>query len=217
MIVTIDGPAGAGKSTVARALAERLGFRLLDTGAMYRAVTLAALRADMDEYDADALTNLAKRVSIELTDDRVLLDDEDVTDAIRTPEVSREIHRAADNPEVRAHLVQLQRKIAANVDIVCEGRDQGTVAFPHADCKIFLVASPDERARRRHAELTERGSDISLDDVLADQIDRDRRDAARPVGALRKADDAHEVTTDGLTLDAVVDQLEAIVRRAMDC
>ena len=212
MIVTIDGPAGAGKSTVARQLAERLGFRLLDTGAMYRAVTLAALEAQIDLADAGAMAALAKQISIAFECQHVLLNGEDVSEAIRTPEVSRNIYRAADNPEVRAHLVSLQRQIAEDTDIVCEGRDQGTVAFPNADCKIFLVASSAERARRRRDELAGRGIEMPLQQVLAEQDQRDQRDASRPVGALRKADDAHEVCTDGLTLEEVVAQLEAIVR-----
>ena len=212
MIVTIDGPAGAGKSTVARALAERLGFRLLDTGAMYRAVTLAAQRAAINEDDPHAMAELARQINIAFDGQNVLLDDEDVTEAIRTPEVSRNIYRAADNPKVRAHLVELQRQIADDADIVSEGRDQGTVAFPHADCKIYLVASSAERARRRRAELAERGVEMSLEEVLAEQDLRDHRDTKRPIGALRKADDAHEFCTDGLTLEEVVKQLENIVK-----
>ena len=212
MIVTIDGPAGAGKSTVARALADRLGFRLLDTGAMYLAVTLAMLRAEVAEGDDEALVEVARNSHIELQDHQVILDGEDVTEAIRVPEVSRSIYRVADNPQVRAHLVELQRQIAQATDIVCEGRDQGTVAFPHADHKIFLVASPSERARRRQEDLAGRGIDMPLAEVLAEQDLRDQRDTSRPVGALRKAEDAHEVCTDGMTLEEVVGQLEAIVR-----
>jgi cytidylate kinase len=212
MIVTIDGPAGAGKSSIARSLAERLGFQFLDTGAMYRAVALAALRAGLGDGDGERIGRLASELSIVLRHERTLLSDEDVSAAIRTSEVSAAVYLAADNVSVRRRLVELQREIAGSRDTVTEGRDQGTVAFPHAECKIFLTASPEERARRRHAELAARGEPITLDDVLAQQADRDRRDASRPVGALVKAADAVEVWTDGLTRDEVVERLEQIVR-----
>ncbi len=212
MIVTIDGPAGAGKSSVARQLARRLGFQFLDTGAMYRAVALAALRAGLGDGDADQIAELAEKLSLVFLGDRVLLNGADVTAQIRTSEVSAAVYLAADNPRVRARLVDLQRQIAGSQDTVTEGRDQGTVAFPHAECKIFLTASPEERARRRHAELTARGEKVSLAEVLAQQTERDRRDAIRPVGALVKAADAVEVLTDGLTSDEVVSRLERIVR-----
>jgi cytidylate kinase len=214
MIVTIDGPAGAGKSSVARALAQRLGFHYLDTGAMYRAVALAAVRAGLND-DAAAVAALAKRVQIQLEDQRVLLDGEDVSLDIRTPEVTSLIYLASDNAAVRARLVELQRQAAAEGDWVCEGRDQGTVAFPDAACKIFLTATPEERARRRREELAQRGSHVPLDEILAQQTERDARDATRPVGPLRKAADAIEVLTDGLTLGEVVSKLEAIVRPRM--
>jgi len=214
MIIAIDGPAGAGKSTVARRVASELGLTFLDTGAMYRAVTLAALQANLSAEDPDKIAELANRINIELREDRVLLDGVDVTESIRTPEVTQVIHIAADNPEVRDCLVQLQRREAASGDIVCEGRDQGTVAFPDADLKFFVTATPVERARRRQEDLRERGVDLTLAQILADQTDRDQRDAHRPVGALRKADDAIEVLTDGLTLQQVVDKLESLVRRS---
>lgn len=212
MIVTIDGPAGAGKSSVARQLARRLGFQFLDTGAMYRAVALAALRAGLGDDDADKIAKLAERLAIEFQGDRVLLDGQDVTQAIRTSEVAAAVYLAADNPRVRARLVELQRQIAGQKDTVTEGRDQGTIAFPIAECKIFLTATPQERARRRHAELAGRGETISLEEVLAQQTERDRRDAIRPVGALVRAADAVEVLTDSLTAEQVVDRLEEIVR-----
>jgi cytidylate kinase len=147
-----------------------------------------------------------------ILEDRVLLNGMDVTAQIRTSEVSAAVYLAADNPRVRARLVDLQRQIAGAQDTVTEGRDQGTVAFPNAECKIFLTASPEERARRRHAELTARGEKVSLGEVLTQQTERDRRDAVRPVGALIKADDAIEVLTDGLTSDEVVSRLEEVVR-----
>jgi cytidylate kinase len=140
------------------------------------------------------------------------LDGEDVSEAIRTSEVSAAVYLAADNVSVRRRLVELQRQIAAGRDIVTEGRDQGTVAFPNAECKIFLTASPEERARRRHEELSSRGETVTFAEVLAQQRDRDQRDATRPVGALIKAADAILVSTDGLTLDEVVERLVQLVK-----
>ena len=212
MIVTIDGPAGAGKSTVAKSLAERLGFRFLDTGAMYRAVTLATLRRGLAGKDAEGWAALARRVEIGFEGPRVLLDGEDVTAAIRTSQVTSHIRYAADNPQVREHLVKHQQKIGQTGDIVTEGRDQGTVAFPHAECKIFLTASPEERARRRVEDLRQRGETPSLAEVLAQQVARDQRDSSRAVGPLLKAPDAVEVVTDGLSIDEVVGRLVDIVR-----
>jgi len=212
MIVTIDGPAGAGKSSAARELARRLGFRFLDTGAMYRAVTLAARERGVDLADAAALARMVRDILVELDGSRVLLDGNDVTAAIRKFDITTAIHHAADNPDVRGQLVIWQREAAAGQDVVTEGRDQGTVVFPKAECKIFLTAGEEERARRRHADLHGRGENIPFDDVLANQRLRDQRDASRPVGALVKADDAVEVTTDGMSPDEVVSRLEEIVR-----
>jgi cytidylate kinase len=212
MIVAIDGPAGAGKSSAARALARRLGFRFLDTGAMYRAVALAALRRGHDWTKPEALAELARRLKIEIDERRVLLDGEDVTDAIRTSEVTSFTHYAANNAAVREHLVALQRQVAGSDNVVAEGRDQGTVAFPDAECKIFLTATPAERARRRLLDLERRGETASFEDVLAQQTLRDERDAAREVGPLRPAEDAIQVFTDGLSPEKVVDRLEELVR-----
>jgi cytidylate kinase len=212
MIVTIDGPAGAGKSSAARGLARRLGFRFLDTGAMYRAVTLAARERGLDLADPAQLDALVTAIRIELAGDRVLLDGRDVTDAIRKFEIASATHYAADNPTVRAQLVIWQREAARGQNVVTEGRDQGTVVFPHAECKIFLTADERERAQRRHRDLAARGEHIPFDEVLANQQLRDERDASRQVGALKKADDAVEVSTDGLSQDEVIAQLERIVR-----
>jgi cytidylate kinase len=212
MIVTIDGPAGAGKSSAARGLARRLGFRYLDTGAMYRAVTLAARQRGIDLEDADALAQLVTQIRVELAGDRVLLDGDDVTDAIRKFAIATSTHYAADNAAVRGQLVVWQREAAANDDVVSEGRDQGTVVFPQAECKIFLTADERERAQRRHLDLVARGEDIPFDEVLENQRVRDQRDRARTVGALRMADDAIEVSTDGLSPDEVITRLEEIVR-----
>jgi len=215
MIVAIDGPAGAGKSTISRRLAERLGFAFLDTGAMYRAVALAALRRGLGPDDADAIARLANELTIDFDGVHTLLSGEDVSAAIRTTEVSAAVHLAADNISVRRRLVDLQRQIASGRDIVTEGRDQGTVAFPEAECKIFLTASRQERARRRCDELTARGEPVTYDEILAQQDDRDQRDARRPVGALIKAPDAIEVCTDGLSLEQVVNRLEQIVHQRL--
>jgi cytidylate kinase len=215
MIVAIDGPAGAGKSTITRTLARRLGFAFLDTGAMYRAVTLAAMRRGAAWDDGAALARVAEEVVIALDGDQVLLDGEDVSEAIRAPAVTAAIASVADNTQVRRRLVEQQRRIAEGKNIVTEGRDQGTVAFPDAECKIFLTASPEERARRRLDELRSRGQEATLEEVLADQNERDRRDQSRPVGRLMKAADAVEVCTDGLTPDDVVARLEDIVRNIL--
>jgi cytidylate kinase len=212
MIVTIDGPAGAGKSSAARGLARRLDFRFLDTGAMYRAVTLAARERRINLADAEQMAQFARSVRVELTDDRVLLDGRDVTQAIRKFEIATATHFAADNPAVRAQLVLWQRSAAEGQNVVTEGRDQGTVVFPNAECKIFLTADERERAQRRHRDLLARGEDIPFDEVLANQQLRDQRDASRSVGALRKADDAIEVSTDGLAPEEVISRLEEIVR-----
>jgi CMP/dCMP kinase len=214
MIVTIDGPAGAGKSTAARALAKRLGFRFLDTGAMYRAVALAGERAGLDWSDGPALANLARGLSIELRDNQVLLGSRDVTREIRQSRITALTHYAANNPGVREHLVTLQRQAAGSDNIVAEGRDQGTVVFPDAECKIFLTASPEERAKRRQADLQDHGERIDFSEVLTQQNQRDESDTNRAVGPLVAAGDAITFYTDGMTADEVVDRLEEIVRKA---
>lgn len=212
MIVTIDGPAGAGKSHVARALAQRLGFQFLDTGATYRAVTLSAIRDAIDWQDEDALLAFAQSLTIELSGPRVLVNQEDVTDGIRSPEVTEYIHYVADHPEIRAMLGQLQRDIASRGNYVTEGRDQGTVVFPDAEIKFYLTASAQERARRRQRQHQSRGEDVSFSDLLAQQNERDRRDQSRRFGRLMKAEDAVEMVTDGLGVEQVVDRLEHLVQ-----
>jgi cytidylate kinase len=215
MIITLDGPAGAGKSSVARALARRLGFRFLDTGAMYRAVALAGLRRGLDWDVPDDLARLASRLDIRVDGQRILLDGEDVTDAVRTSEVTAVTRYAADNPRVREHLVKLQRQLTGRDNVVTEGRDQGTVAFPEADCKIFLTASAQERARRRLHDLQSQGEPVTLEQVLTSQEQRDREDAGRAVGPLVPAGDAVTLSTDGMTLGEVVDRLEALTQTKM--
>jgi cytidylate kinase len=215
MIVTIDGPAGSGKSSAARKLAKRLGFRFLDTGAMYRAVALAGARQKVDWNDPEPLAEIAATANIELVDDRVFLDGEDVSAEIRTVEITQLTKFAADNRKVRNTLVDLQRKIAGDYDVVAEGRDQATVAFPHAECKIYLTANEDVRAQRRFLDLVARGERVSLETVTENQRARDEQDHQRDFGGLRKAADSIEITTDDLTPAEVVDKLEELVRLRM--
>lgn len=215
MIVTIDGPAGAGKSTVTRLLAEQLGFQFLDTGAMYRAVTWAAMNRGVDLRDEAALSQLARSVLISFDGDDVFVDGQKVTRDIRSPDVTRNIVFAADAVAVRRHLVELQRKIAETGNFVCEGRDQGTVAFPNAACKIYLTASSHHRALRRIAQLDQLGVPVNYDSIVHEQQRRDNEDLNRPVGRLQKADDAIEFDTDNKSIEEVVSALLAIVRERL--
>ncbi|MGI9469733.1 MAG: (d)CMP kinase [Rubripirellula sp.] len=215
MIVTIDGPAGAGKSTIARQLAEALGFSFLDTGAMYRAITLGAIRKQIEFSDKALLISYAQTSTIEWKDARILLNDDDVTQEIRSPIVTDSIKYVANITEIREALSAQQRRIAENQDIVTEGRDQGTDVFPHAGCKIFLTASAAERAKRRHQQLAELGRPIPLEQILDAQNRRDAEDRERPQGSLRPADDAVVIHSDGLTFEAVVQMMLTTVREKM--
>ncbi len=215
MIVTIDGPAGAGKSTVARMLAEKLGFDFLDTGAMYRCVVLQGSRQEVDWRADDVLAQIATELDLEFDGALVLLAGEDVSSEIRSPEVTALIHYAADNLKVREAMVSLQRKLASEDDVVTEGRDQGTVAFPEAECKIFLSASAEERARRRVEQMRQAGKDVTTEEILEQQNLRDQQDEAREVGGLKAAVDALHVITDGMRPFEVVEHLERLVRLRM--
>lgn len=220
-IVAIDGPAGAGKSTVSRLVAARLGFAMVDTGAIYRAVALAATRGGVALDDDARLAELLPSVEIHFAPpaapgagQRVLLGGEDVSVEIRTPPMSLGASKVSARPVVRAGLLELQRRLALaeeNAGAVLEGRDIGTVVFPDADVKFFLTASPEERARRRHAELRAKGDPQPLEEVLADQLRRDRDDSERAVAPLRPAADAVVVDTSGVELAAVVERLAGAV------
>jgi cytidylate kinase len=203
MIVAIDGPAGAGKSTVARSLATRLGFRYLDTGAMYRALTRLALEDGVDLEDGAALGVLAGAAPISFEADRVLIRDEDVTDAIRLPEIDRVVSAVARHPEVRAVMRERQRELAQQGDAVIEGRDIGTVVCPDAEVKVFLVADAAERARRRVAEHPGIGAEALATDLRL----RDERDAAQ----MQPAPDAQTIDTTDLTVEEVVDRIESLI------
>ena len=211
MIITLDGPAGAGKSSAARALARRLGWCYMDTGAMYRAVTLVALERGVPLDDAIGLAVLAESLAIAFRDGRVLVGDRDVSAEIRTERITAATRPVADAPPVRDVMKRMQRRIAEGIDVVTEGRDQGSVVFPQAELKVFLTASPEERARRRHREEAARGGATSLEAVLAAQNRRDEGDRVRAVGAMKAADDAVLVETDGLTQDEVVERLVQLV------
>jgi cytidylate kinase len=213
MIVTIDGPAGSGKSTAAHSLATRLGFDFLDTGAMFRAVALAFTRRSIDFADFAAVDAALASLHIDLPPGRVLLNGEDVTAAIRTPEASQAASRVAVIPAVRRFLAAEQRRIAFGRNMVCEGRDQGTVVFPDAECKFFLVADPRARAERRYHELLARGETATFDDVLAAQQERDARDSRRELAPMKPAADAVVLDTTHLSADEVLAQLEEVVRR----
>jgi CMP/dCMP kinase len=224
-IVAIDGPAGAGKSTVSRRAAAELGVAMVDTGAIYRAVALAATRAGIALDDDARLAALLPGVEIRFEPPaaggggpRVLLGRDDVSQEIRTPAMSLGASKVSARPVVRAGLLDLQRRLAlapGNRGAVLEGRDIGTVVFPDADAKFFLTATPEERARRRHAELQAKGDPSSLDEVLADQLRRDRDDSERAVAPLRPASDAVVVDTSGVPLDAVVHRLVREVRERL--
>ncbi|HUJ26459.1 MAG TPA: (d)CMP kinase [Myxococcales bacterium] len=219
-IVAIDGPAGAGKSTVARQLARRLGFTMIDTGAIYRTVALAARRAEIAWNDDDGLrTLLDAGLGLSFVpDDRVLLKGHDVTEAIRTPEISRGASVVSARPVVREKLLGLQRELGLQAPrgAVLEGRDIGTVVFPDAQVKFFLTASDEARARRRHAELADKGLAVPLEQVLADQRRRDQDDSTRSIAPLKPASDALLVDTTGLDLAEVVDRCYSLAVARLD-
>ena len=203
-VIAIDGPAGSGKSTVARRLADRLGLEYLDTGAMYRAVTFAALRRGIDPADTEPVEKLARVVDLEVTADRVTVDGADATIEIRGPEVTRAVSLVAANAGVRTELVRRQREWAEQRGGgVLEGRDIGTVVFPDAVLKVYLIARPDVRAERRAAEVT----GLDYETVAADMARRDALDQGRDTDPLRRADGALELDTSDMTVDEIVDAL----------
>lgn len=219
-VITIDGPAGVGKSTAARGLAQRLGAVFLDTGAMYRAVTLTAVQRGIDPANTAAVAAMMDGCAFAFVpqDDtmRVFVDGAEITDGLRDPAITAQVRHIASAADLRARLVAMQQAFARRFDtVVTEGRDQGTVAFPDAAAKIFLTADPIERARRRHKELLAAGKNITLDDILSQQRQRDAADEGRAVGPLKPAADAVIVDTTRLSIEQVVDTMERIVRERM--
>jgi cytidylate kinase len=212
VVVAIDGPAGAGKSTIARRVAERLGFTYIDTGAMYRAVALWGLRQNVSSDDMHRMEQLALAAEIELSPGRIRLNGEDVTEAIRTPDVSNGASRIAVIPGVRRAMVAKQREIGERTSVVMEGRDIGTVVFPQADVKIYLDANPDERVRRRLAEQRQKGETVAADAVAAQMKERDQRDSTRADAPLSQAPDAAYLDSTGLAIEDVEEAVLKIVR-----
>ena len=213
-MIAIDGPAGAGKGTVARRLAARLGYRLLDTGSMYRALAWSVARAGLALDDTPALRRHVERVHIDLEGDRVVVDERDVTDEIRTQEIANLTSRLSMLAIVRDKLTPLQRRLASTGGVVLEGRDTGTVVCPDAEVKFYLDASLEERARRRRSELRARGIELDPEAARREIAARDAQDSSRALAPLRRAPDAIEVDTTGLSVDQVVAVLaEAVERR----
>ncbi len=218
MQVAIDGPAGSGKSTVAKLVAERLGFLYIDTGAMYRALTLKAMREGLPLDDEDQIAELLERTRLELKSDpqtRVFLDGEDVSEAIRLPDVNRGVSAVAALGKVRQGLVMLQQEMAKG-HVVMDGRDIGTVVLPQAEVKVFLTASLKERARRRALELQSRGIEVSQEEAEAQLALRDKLDESREIGPLKKADDAYLLDTTDLTIGQVVEEILSLCKKAME-
>ena len=218
--VAIDGPAGAGKSTISKSAAKELGFIYVDTGALYRTVGLAASRRNIEPVQGEEVNNLLDSIKVELTfndkgEQVVLLNGEDVSAFIRTPEASMMASKISAIPEVRAYLLDLQRNMATTSNVIMDGRDIGTVVLPNAEVKIFLTATPEARATRRYKELMEKGMDVKYDDILQDVITRDYNDSHREIAPLKQADDAVLADTTEIDLQGSIDLIVSIIKERM--
>lgn len=205
--IAIDGPGGAGKSTIAKRVARALDIDYIDTGAMYRAVGYKLIRDNVDMYDEDALLAMLEATDIDFSGGKTILDGEDISDRIRTQEISRKASECSALAPVRAKLVELQKKMGSTKSVIMDGRDIGTVVLKDAELKIYLTASAEERAERRYKELLLKGEDISYEKVLADMQERDYNDMHREITPLRKADDAIELDTTGMSIDEVTEYI----------
>lgn len=214
--IAIDGPAGAGKSTIAKIIAQRLKIEYIDTGAMYRAITLKIIRNGTDINNIDEIIELLEKTDINFINGRVYLDGEDVSEEIRLPEIGKLVSQVAAIKEVREKLVAIQRDIAKNKSVIMDGRDIGTNVLKDAEIKIFLVASVEERAKRRNKELLEKGIEVSYDDIVKEIEKRDYIDSTREVNPLRKADDAIVVNNTNKTLEEVVEEILNIVCKKVE-
>ena len=205
--IAIDGPGGAGKSTIAKQVARALDIDYIDTGAMYRAVGYKLIRDNVDMYDEDELLAMLEATDIDFSGGKTILDGEDISDRIRTQEISRKASECSALAPVRAKLVELQKKMGSTKSVIMDGRDIGTVVLKDAELKIYLTASAEERAERRYKELLLKGEDISYEKVLADMQERDYNDMHREITPLRKADDAIELDTTGMSIDEVTEYI----------
>ena len=204
LVIAIDGPAGAGKSTIAKIIAKRLNINYIDTGAMYRAVTLKCLQHNVNIEDESAVIELARKTEIDFKDNNIYLDGKIVNEEIRTIEVTNNVSNVAKIKEVRYLMVDVQREIGKRSSVILDGRDIGSYVFPNADYKFFLIATPEERGARRYKELVEKGVEVKLQDVIDDIIKRDEIDSSREFAPLVKAEDAIEIDTTGKSIDDVV-------------
>ncbi|MCX7885355.1 MAG: (d)CMP kinase [Caloramator sp.] len=213
IVIAVDGPAGAGKSTISKIVAERLKIEYIDTGAMYRAITLKLIRKGICLEDIDAIKKILNETNIDFVNGKIYLDKEDVSEDIRKIEVSSKVSDVAAIPYVREKLVELQRRMASFKSVIMDGRDIGTNVLKDANIKIFLTATVEERAKRRYKEMIEKGNDVTFEDICKDIENRDRIDSTRKVNPLRKADDALEIDTTSKTIDDVVSEIISIVKK----